>query len=319
MERSTFSKIISIIVYCLLFGGLLFAGYVYKKEVSFVVKANVWRIKPCSFTTTYSIGTFDERFGISKEKFLADIEEASMLWDEPFNTRYFAYKEEGGDITINLIYDKRQETTNKLEVVNSTISAGRQEYEALKNEYTPLVESYEKAKVLLATRIREYKTRTDSYNQTVLYWNNQGGAPKAEYDELAREKINLDREANLLKQAQDSLNAQVPKLNQMVTEMNEVIAKHNLSIKTYNTVGAVIGKEFDEGQYEQTFGKRSISIYQFDNDNKLIRVLAHEFGHALGLDHVEDEDALMYYLNESTNEILTDADITELKKACKIN
>lgn len=319
MERSPISKIITWLFYFLVLIGALIAGYTYKKELLFVVKTDAWKIKPCSFTTTYSIGTFDERFGVTKEEFLEDIEAATALWDAPLNKRMFQYRESGGDITVNLIYDKRQKTTDELEVVSSTISAGKKEYEIIKADYEPLLEQYEDRKSTLTARIAQYKSNTDSYNQTVAYWNARGGAPKEEFEKLDSEKRSLDQEATYLKNLQTELNSQIPLLNQKVREMNDVIAKYNLSIKTYNTVGAAIGKEFDEGEYEQSFGKRSISIYQFDNDNKLIRVLAHEFGHALGLDHVEDEEAIMYYLNESKNENLTEADIDALKAACRIN
>jgi predicted Zn-dependent protease len=50
-------------------------------------------------------------------------------------------------------------------------------------------------------------------------------------------------------------------------------------------------------------------------------VLAHEFGHALGLDHVEDPQAIMYYLMDKQNikdlKLTTD-DINALKKGCNI-
>ena len=319
MGSSTFSKIVSFVFYLVLFTGIAFASYTYRKEIVFILRTNAWNLRPCSFTTTYSIGTFDKRFGKTKEEFLSDIETATALWDAPLNKRLFVYQESGGDITINLIYDKRQKTTNALAEVNSTISAGKREYETLKAKYTPLIRQYEEDKVTFNARVREYKIKTDSYNQKVAYWNTRGGAPKAEYESLAEEKIALDKEADILKQMESNLRAELPRINEMVTEMNNIIAKYNLSIKTYNTVGETIGKEFDEGLYEQTFNTRTISIYQFDNDNKLIRVLAHEFGHALGIDHIpDDEDAIMYYLNESTNDELTRSDINALKMVCGV-
>ena len=61
-----------------------------------------------------------------------------------------------------------------------------------------------------------------------------------------------------------------------------------------------------------------ITIYQYDNEYRLVRVLAHEFGHALGLNHSKSAEAVMYPLIRSDSLALAADDIAALKEHCKI-
>jgi predicted Zn-dependent protease len=70
------------------------------------------------------------------------------------------------------------------------------------------------------------------------------------------------------------------------------------------------------GYYDDTTATVYVNTEVTDAGQRAI-VLAHELGHALGLDHVDDAAAIMYRLNQSSNEVPTAADMQDLARVCR--
>ncbi len=283
---------------------------------------------PCRQVIVYSIGTFDARFGMSKADFLSAVREAEQIWEKPVNKQSFQYSTSTdtsiiltNSLKINLIYDYRQQATAVLNKLGITITDSQNSYDSLKTKYDALKASYLEEKATFDARVSAFDARKSAYESKVTEINNRGGATKEEYANLNAEKIWLQNEAAAINQMQADLNTKVDDVNAMATVLNRLIASLNLQADQFNSINkerAGSTGEFEEGTYISGPSGREIDIYQFDDRNKLVRVLAHELGHAFGLDHVSDPKAIMYRLNNGVNEKLTNADLAELKQRCGI-
>ena len=133
-----------------------------------------------------------------------------------------------------------------------------------------------------------------------------------------KEKDELAAIIDNLRVRQDEMKTLVDTINSVVVVINEIATSNNLDLVDQQNIGNTLGREFCEGVYEYKNGKRSITIYQYDNEYRLVRVLAHEFGHALGLNHSKSGDAVMYHLIQSDSLELSPDDIAAVKSRCKI-
>lgn len=277
---------------------------------------------PCQRPIVYSLGSFDTRFGLSKKDLLQTLQEAETIWEKPISRNLFEYKadaaSDGGVLRVNLIYDYRQEATAKIQNLGLAVSDTRASYDALKVKYDALQQVYLQEKKDYQAKITSFQSEQNAYNQKVAYWNKKGGAPKDVYDELQREAAALKTELDAIHKLENDINAQAANINALVVVINKLAATLNLNAVELNTIGKERGEEFTEGEYKSDVSGQEIDIYEFSTKDKLRRVLAHELGHALGLDHVADPKAIMYRLNEGAGGTLTKDDLTALKTHCQI-
>ncbi|MDD4409115.1 MAG: matrixin family metalloprotease [Candidatus Pacebacteria bacterium] len=270
---------------------------------------------PCSTPITYTIGRLDNNFGLSKEEFLGTIKEAEGLWEKAAGKNLFEYSK-NGSMSINLIYDERQEGTDILNKIDSSYKTGKSKYNAAKDAYDQYTDDYA---ILIQQReslVVNYKQRVAAYEKEVGKWNKKSSVPASVYNQLNTEKESLNNLAQQIRGIESEVNELVNAINQTGQYLNSLANKINSDAETYNEINHSFDEEFEQGVYVSSLKFKEINIYQFDNHQKFVRVLAHEMGHALGIGHLTDQEDIMYSLNIGANSAISKNDLNALKTIC---
>ncbi len=271
---------------------------------------------PCKTPIHYKLGSIDPKFGVSSQAFQQDITQASAIWEQVIDKKIFIYDPKAA-LTINLVYDTRQQTTQTEQTLNQNINNTSNTAASVKQQYTTLQTQYQNLEQQYNDQVQQFTQAQNTYTNKVQYSNTHGGASKQEYATLQTEQNNLIVQRNVLTQKEQQLNALAKQINTFIDNYNLLVSHINTDVHTINTDG-LSGTEFEEGVYVYDNAGKRINIYQFENQTDLIRVLAHELGHAMGLEHNTNPQSIMNPVNQGTKLTLSTDDINELKAVCKL-
>ncbi len=271
--------------------------------------------RPCQEPLTYHIGTVDARFGLSRQEFADSAGKAASIWAKPYARPLFR-EEPNGRIEVNLIYDYRQGAADKLKKLHYAIGTTKGAYDDMKIRFENLKAEYETKNSALANDSNAYNRRLGAYNAEIEAGRQRGAVTEAVYRRLTAEAGELNNMRESLQARQEEIRRIADILNSMTVVINDIAANYNLDVVKSHDTSSKLGSEFCGGDYVSKDGKHTITIYQFDDDKKLVRVLAHEFGHALGLKHNDNPKAIMYRLMQSDSLSLAPDDVAALKDRC---
>lgn len=253
----------------------------------------------------------DSRFGIDRERFLTLVRRAEQTWEDPLGLTLFDY-DPTSDFTVNLVFDHRQQRTLEAREAREGLDEQNRSIQDLLNEYNSASHQHASLASAYESRSGSFTTRLDAYNRKVADWNRRGGAPPDEFKRLNAEKASIEDQRTEVDRALQEVNAAADRLNTLAADINRLADRYNIEVALFNG-RFVESREFEQGQYNG----RQITVYQFQDESDLTVALIHEFGHALGFEHVDVPESIMYRRLERQDlrDIrLTDPDLNLLRE-----
>lgn len=244
----------------------------------------------CDNPIKFKIGKIDNRFNLTESQYISHINDATSIWSTAAGKQLFVYDPEG-ELTISLEYDERQSLNSQINELDTKLDEQNKELE-------PKIDAYEQ-------RVANFKQKAAALNREIDDWNSKGGAPMEVYDGLVARQQALQQESR-------QLQAQAAELGQSTQEYNAEVRELSDTVDTYNEA---LRFKPEEGIYIQDQEGKRIIIYFYNTHEELVHTLAHELGHALGMDHIPNPKAIMF--SRTNNAIIpTSEDLAALSEVC---
>lgn len=303
-------KSFGIISFVIIIGGLLTVN-------GYFSGAATATVEPCQQPLTYQFGDIDPRFDITKDKLIQIMKEVETVWATAMDQPLLEYKK-NGKVVIHLIYGEEQQRTEAEQLLTKKIQIKKDQIAILEEEYEHLSSNFQQKRKVFQDILSEYNKQAREYSELAKKWKGKGVTAQT-YKRLEEMEEKVKQLRSVVERKRDNLETLRQKTNAKSAQLNRLINIQNEMITEYNKRFGV-AKKFNQGRYIKKGDSERINIFQFSNLAQLKTVLAHEAGHALGLDHVHrTPKSIMFPIMGDQNIFdlsLTDEDIAAIKNRC---
>ena len=267
---------------------LIFILYQNKKYPYLILNSPSQRLlNPFDTRLRYKIADIDPRFGLSQQEAIQLSQEASNIWKDGTGREYFVYDPDA-KLTIHFEYDERQSTTIERLQHKQSIEHGKNVWANKNQQINDIRIEISRANALLESKKIELDEQLNQFNRQIAHINQNGGLHPSQQSNYAQQRQYLEQNIQALRQEIQQYNLKINDLNTQVDELNQLNQQLNTSVHVFNQ--KFQPRMFDKG----SFNGKSIHIFEFESKDDLRLTIAHELGHALGLQHNDDPEALMY-------------------------
>lgn len=257
-------------------------------------------VAACSIPLGWRLARMDPRFGLTAPEAAGAVADAARLWEDAVGRPLFLEDPAGG-FPVRFLYDQRQARTEERRRLVADLESTEVELEADQERLEAVQERYGRSQDRYEARARALEERVARHNAEVRRWNDQGGAPP----DVRRELIETER---ALGAERDELDALEEELDGLYRHVRRGEGRLERRIGEYERDADALEQAFppmrvESGSYRErvhtedgvvTSLDREIRIHRFDDRDDLLRVIAHELGHALGLGHADAPGAVMH-------------------------
>lgn len=274
-------------------------------------------LKDCSGPITWSVGSIDSEFNITPSDLKDIMSDVERLWSDAVDQNLIEYSD-SGSVAINLIYSENQKFTDNEQKLSEQINVMRKKYYSMRVDYQRESVEFQRKLAQYNETFTEYAQRVNEYNLRLSRLTNSGIVSRDDDEQLKNLKKEMDFLEKKLDPLEQELTTEEQKLNRLSEELNDYADEVNEYVYQYRNRFSQ-SRTFYQGFYTNVGNKKKINIYQFESADKLRLVLAHEFGHALGLSHTDNPVSIMNYnmrLQLDQKLKLADQDISAIQNKC---
>jgi hypothetical protein len=256
-------------------------------------------VLPCAVPLAWRAPDPHPRFGHSAAEARSAVEEAAALWGEASGHGLFAHDPDGG-FPIRFVYDERQARTEQRRLAEARFDRATGRLEVRRQGVREIREEHAAARSAYEEQARDLEERIARHNAAVRRWNREEGRSDEVLHELRSAEETLETARVKLDEMADEVEVLARRIEAEEAELARRVGEQDRRAEALKR--AFPPTPVEAGAYREevvldggivTAIAREIRVHRFSDRHELVRVLAHELGHALGVGHASRAGSLM--------------------------